>query len=509
MRKQRIKHYLKLGILLFGVSMVFVNCQKEETLEHNEETVESNSSEFSRVSINDLIKNDETFSKLSENYLTDKISKKGYSARNSSNDLIMTSDTINVVEKENYKSYTIRIKRSGHEYDTENLIIEQKDSIESAYILSYNFDNEWVANRLKGIHNPTKGKIYYSEFDTSNLSFKSVSAKSSGNCNYITITIIAPCGCGHYYSPPCTGSTCGGNLYPTTYTTSQLVCDSGGGNDNDFGGPLPTDNGNEGGFGGGFGGGPSPSDPNDNSETQSSLEDMTEIIESKINKLITNLDLNTEQAEWVAENIEKSLDIYDYVAKKNSWANDAKNFAKAAVVAGVNGTLVTAFPLIKYPENSNYETLYPKLTEYLKNKLPSVGDIPLIVNTINTITDLTSEQIKNDLRWGQGPTINIIQLDNFGVNTSEFTVGFFKAATPNDIYLDIDYVNKLENDNLTQYEKDALLFYLGTTILHEYVHYGDNQDGVDYPGEEGQLFEILVYGENVTSTNAALILNDK
>lgn len=170
---------------------------------------------------------------------------------------------------------------------------------------------------------------------------------------------------------------------------------------------------------------------------------------------------------------------------------------------------MTASPLIKYPTNSNYETLYPKLTEYLKNKLPSAGNIPLIVNTINSITGLPNEQIKNDLKWGQGPTINIVQLDNFGANTSELTVGFFKATTPNDIYLDIDYVNKLENDNLTQYEKDALLFYLGTTILHEYVHYGDNQDGVDYPGEEGQLFEILVYGENVTSTNAALILNDK
>ena len=222
---------------------------------------------------------------------------------------------------------------------------------------------------------------------------------------------------------------------------------------------------------------------------------------------------NRTQFYYLSSNYKLTKSIFNFLAENNTGSfyqyNQAKTFAKAAIRAGVNGTLVTAFPLIKYPENSNYENLYPKLTEYLKNKLPSVGDIPLIVNTINTITDLTSEQIKNDLKWGQGPIINIIQLDDFGVNTSEKTVGFFKATTPNNIYLDIDYVNKLENGSLTQYEKDALLFYLGTTILHEYVHFGDNQDGVDYPGEEGQLFEILVYGENVTSSNAALILNDQ
>lgn len=44
---------------------------------------------------------------------------------------------------------------------------------------------------------------------------------------------------------------------------------------------------------------------------------------------------------------------------------------------------------------------------------------------------------------------------------------------------------------------------------YEYVHYGDFQDGIQYPGEEGILFEMYVYGENVNSENAALILNRK
>ncbi|MCH7559811.1 MAG: hypothetical protein IIC67_00320 [Thaumarchaeota archaeon] len=51
-----------------------------------------------------------------------------------------------------------------------------------------------------------------------------------------------------------------------------------------------------------------------------------------------------------------------------------------------------------------------------------------------------------------------------------------------------------------------ICFLVGVTILHEYVHYGDNIDGVDYPGEEGQLFEIDVYGQTVWRHNAQIIL---
>ena len=141
--------------------------------------------------------------------------------------------------------------------------------------------------------------------------------------------------------------------------------------------------------------------------------------------------------------------------------------------------------------------------------MPKVADIPLIVDTIKYLTGLPEDQIKEDLEWGKGPTIHITQLDDFGTTTNDKTAGYFEPKEPNVLHIDIDYANKLENGTATQYEKDAFLFYLGTTILHEYVHYGDFQDGVDYPGEEGKLFEILVYGENVGSENAGLILNGK
>jgi len=38
---------------------------------------------------------------------------------------------------------------------------------------------------------------------------------------------------------------------------------------------------------------------------------------------------------------------------------------------------------------------------------------------------------------------------------------------------------------------------VGVTLLHELVHWGDDQDGIDRPGEEGEEFERAVYGRVV------------
>jgi len=233
-------------------------------------------------------------------------------------------------------------------------------------------------------------------------------------------------------------------------------------------------------------------------------------------KTLKDLGLSDDGLAWVgnSDNYEEVSDIYFYLESHSNdftegYTDEAKTHATEMIEAWANNSLISAFPFIKYPQSlaAQYRQDYPYLTEYLENQLPTVADIPLIVSTISTITGLSETQIKQDLQWGYGPELHITQLDNFGVNTSPTTIGLFRVTEPNKIYLDIDYVNRLENGTLTQYEKDAFLFFLGTTILHEYVHYGDNIDGVDYPGEEGVLFEVLVYGENVNSSNAALILN--
>lgn len=106
--------------------------------------------------------------------------------------------------------------------------------------------------------------------------------------------------------------------------------------------------------------------------------------------------------------------------------------------------------------------------------------------------------------------VEIVQLDNHCGQCNEDTVGRFDKTNPNILLLDIDFVNRLENDITLQQEEDAFMFFLGTTILHEYVHLGDfnNGDNYKYPltPEEGVLFEVRVYGQNVHDYNAIQIL---
>lgn len=174
--------------------------------------------------------------------------------------------------------------------------------------------------------------------------------------------------------------------------------------------------------------------------------------------------------------------------------------------------LVSNKPTFKYPLNTDYATQFPKLTEFLRNKIPMLKDIPAITTAINDITALSLDKIKNDLEWGNGPTIVITQLNNYGDKTGPDTVGLFDGNDPEIIYLDKDWVLMMENDNYDaglvnhfglQANRDAFLFFLGTTVLHEYVHYGDylNGDNYRYPAtaEEGDLFETQVYGTDVNS----------
>ena len=226
--------------------------------------------------------------------------------------------------------------------------------------------------------------------------------------------------------------------------------------------------------------------------------------------IVTNiLGLTDENAiNWLEANPSQTGELYDYL-NFHERSEDAKETANEIISDGLEGTLISIKPYFKYPKGSNYFTEFPKLTEYLKNQMPKVAKIPTITNTIQELTSLTLAQIQEDLQWGKGPTITIIQLDNYSEETDENTTGAFDKNTPDRLLLDIDYVSALENNTIEQYQEDGLLFYLGLVILHEYVHFGDNTDGKDYPGEEGEIFEIKAYGKNVTPGEATLLILQK
>ena len=214
--------------------------------------------------------------------------------------------------------------------------------------------------------------------------------------------------------------------------------------------------------------------------------------------------LTTDQLTGLDNNEDFTLAVHNYLVLDNGECDPTADtdFAELVVEAGANGTLISAFPFVKYPPNSNYANLYPKLTEYLKNQLPTLKNNSTIINAIKTYTSQTTAQIQQHLQWGQGPTIRIEQLGT--------AYGKFKKSTdPDSLYLDIDLVNQLESTTPNSNLANAFAFLIGVTVLHEYVHYGDynyNGDFWQYPQEEGLLFETDVYGQSVWIHNAEIIL---
>lgn len=225
---------------------------------------------------------------------------------------------------------------------------------------------------------------------------------------------------------------------------------------------------------------------------------------------LTNILRITDQSkiDWLHSHLSEAQEICDFV---NFYGQSqvAKNSANNIISDAIEGNLLSIKPYFRYPTGSNYATAYPKFTEYLKNQMPEVAKMSAITDVIQELTSLTLTQIQEDLQWGKGPTIKIAQLDNYSEGTDVNTTGAFDKNFPNTLLLDIDYINALENSTTLQYQEDGLLVYLGMVTLHEYVHYGDNINGRDYPGEEGEIFELKVYGQNLSSGEAERLILQK
>jgi hypothetical protein len=130
---------------------------------------------------------------------------------------------------------------------------------------------------------------------------------------------------------------------------------------------------------------------------------------------------------------------------------------------------------------------YPKLKYYVKNSLPQVVDVPAIVNAMRKIGQLTKSDLQKAVQWGSGPMLKIVTMSDLG----QFSPGIGSS----ELRLQKAMVEEFEAGNGTRKTaKNRDVFLVGVTILHELVHYGDDQDSIDHPDEEGEVFERMVYG---------------
>jgi RHS repeat-associated protein len=144
--------------------------------------------------------------------------------------------------------------------------------------------------------------------------------------------------------------------------------------------------------------------------------------------------------------------------------------------------------MFKFPAGSTFETDYPLLTNYLKNNIAEILNSPEIMSALSTYGQLTSAEVKAALVWGEGPTIKITELESRNGR-------FISNIHSDELLLNKEIVDNLEK--ALAENKQANLLLVTSTILHEFTHYGDDQDGSDYPGEEGTEFEKAVFGDDI------------
>lgn len=134
---------------------------------------------------------------------------------------------------------------------------------------------------------------------------------------------------------------------------------------------------------------------------------------------------------------------------------------------------------------------YPKFANYVKAELSLVSGSKTILAAMLKIGQLDRPTLKRVLQWDRGPEIKITSLAGA---VGQFTPGIGS----NEIRIDKTAVESFEaGRGISKTKSGKRVSLVGVALLHELVHWGDDQDGIDRPGEEGAEFEIAVYGHVV------------
>jgi len=131
---------------------------------------------------------------------------------------------------------------------------------------------------------------------------------------------------------------------------------------------------------------------------------------------------------------------------------------------------------------------FPKMAYYVRVNVPDVIKVPSIVRAFEKIGGINKTTLRGALTWASGPSIKVTKLvDAFG----EFSPG----VGSQEIRVDTGVVTEFEAGKGVRVARAGNVFLLGVTLLHELMHWADDQDGVQRADEEGITFEREVYGK--------------
>ncbi len=522
---------LILGFILF-ISLVF-SCNEDES-QVTEKTAENNFT-TKRVTLSEvpqILEELEKFTKPSQEGILQ--------FKNAPLDYVDTDDILLLQKEDGSKSFNFIIEKPidlDAPYILENLvIIENTDGSQSSFITQYIPDNGLyfysTANFIGNIKvlDLNYNVLFTRHVDgTSDIQPKYVAGFIVGDCAYLVDITYSDC-CMYM---EILASNCGGG--GSSSGGSSGGGSSGGTSGGNTGGGSSTGDGTSSGGGGYSGGGAasgSSATPNTPTEDEVMIRRWNAFIgtltSQQYNYLGNHQALNDKIFYYLEEhffnaysrgkiinllnftfqNSLNNIEFYDFLI----WSVDYLrinnpdvnydtliDYLRSEYNNSATENKITYFPNFQYPEDSNYEEDYPELTILLKEYIPTLSNNQNLINIIHDLTDVSPNKIKNDLQWGDGPIVNIVQLGLKPDGTEIY--GKFNPSNPNIINIDIDLVNRLESMDDDEEQQSMLRGMIIYAIcLHELVHYLDwefDQYMQDYPDaniELGLIFEQINNG---------------
>ncbi len=156
-------------------------------------------------------------------------------------------------------------------------------------------------------------------------------------------------------------------------------------------------------------------------------------------------------------------------------------------------------PDFTFDPEDNYETLYPRFTEMVKNLKTFVANNPKVMNALEKWSGFSKQDIINHLTFGSGPKIKIEEM-------AGRYAWYKKQPGENTLRVRASYVRGLEQAYLER-TKEGTAFLLAVSILHEYIHLGTNHNNIsEGKFEFGSGFEIDAFNVIVEDTNATEVV---
>ncbi len=338
--KHKLNNYIKLGILLFGISTVILSCQKEESLileQGNEQTI----SPKSIIDFNSFLNKFGTTTNAKSKTTTKQkhFSLENYTfgylpnvaSRESDQSIIQYIDTTTIVafEFDNIQTYTFNIVPTVETENTfYNIIFYQNSEGTQSKLLKYESDFEWENSN----DTPFSGVIYEIEEDETVINTYTIAQQTSNtnvanriitDCVFSVSTTTIPCtGLDEQGNPVnhtnVSDCTCGVSPNsscspPSTYTVTDLVCETY----NTGGGEIPDE--------GGTTSGTENSNPNENDDGTFNLP--TDPVKgSNVNWTTFFNDLSTENQTFLNSNTIVRNQI-QYFLLQNYFSIDAVSFS--------------------------------------------------------------------------------------------------------------------------------------------------------------------------------------